>query len=174
MYNLYQSDVITHNYDDFLLECTRAKNIIQTKIAKDTTWSYSLYNLFMITSSSDLFYDLFKELNHFIRDYVGDDRKLWMQAWINFHKPHEVLDWHGHPWDFHGYISVDPKKSRTVFRQWQIDNKIGQVYIGPGSKDQSHEHKVEVLEPYQGDRITIGFDCTTELNRNFTNMIPII
>jgi hypothetical protein len=77
-----------------------------------------------------------------------------MQSWINYHMPQEVLDWHDHAWPFHGYVSIDPKESKTVFEEYKIHNKIGNIYIGPGSR----KHKVEVLERFYSPRITLGFD----------------
>jgi len=170
MYKLYQSKVITENYYDFLEHCKLAKRIITDKVGPETTWTYEQYNAFNMTCTSALFFDLFKELNGFIRDYVGDDRRIWMQSWINYHTPKKVLDWHAHGWKFHGYISVDPKNTKTIFRGYEIENKIGQVYIGPGQV----EHKVVVNEPYEGDRITIGFDCAVTPDEIFTHGIPII
>ena len=109
-----------------------------------------------------------------LRDYIGDDRPLWMQSWINFHKQDAVLNKHGHDWDFHGYISVNPKDTTTVFEQYEIKNKKGQIYIGPGRE--GYEHYIRVDNPYKGERITIGFDITFESNRDIPNLglIPLI
>ena len=69
---------------------------------KDSTWSYRYYNIFVTTAPSPIFYELYKELNKVIRGYIGDDRPLWMQSWLNFHMPNEVLEWHNHNWSHHG------------------------------------------------------------------------
>ena len=82
---------------------------------KDSTWGYHYYNIFVTTAPSPVFYELYKELNKVIRGYIGDDRPLWMQSWLNFHMSNEVLGWHNHEWSHHGYISIDPKKTKTVF-----------------------------------------------------------
>lgn len=178
-YKLYQSSVINNNYNSFLQECKIAYTNFQREFGtNDSTWNYDRYNLFTFTAPNFMFYELFRELSTCIRDYAGHDRPIWMQSWINFHKQDEVLNWHGHSWPHHGYISVDPKKSRTCFQQWEIDNKIGQIYIGPGSEDASSEefhHKVEVDEPYDDYRITIGFDCTETPHRCCSlHFIPIL
>lgn len=175
-YKLYPCKTILDNYDSFLVEC----NVVYSNFrrhygTKDSTWSYDRYNLFTFSSPSLLFYDLFKELSTTIRTHAGHDRPIWMQSWINFHKQDEVLDWHGHDWPYHGYISVDPKKSRTCFREWEIENKIGQIYIGPGGGEDDYHHKVVVDEPYDDYRITIGFDCTETPNRCCSlHFIPIL
>lgn len=175
-YNLYHSKTINENYDAFVSECNLAHSNFRREYGTtDSTWAYDRYNIFTLTSPSILFYDLFKELSECIRDHAGHDKPIWMQSWINFHKQDEVLDWHGHPWPYHGYISVDPKKSRTCFREWEIENKIGQIYIGPSSLNELYQHKVEVDEPYDGYRITIGFDCTeTPKHNSVLQFIPIL
>jgi len=179
-YKLYESDSIKENYHDFVKHCNVTYDkIVKIINSKDSTWNFGAYNLFTETATSPLFFILFSELRTFIRDYnrqIGgsDNDMIWMQSWLNYHQSHEVLDWHGHPWDFHGYISVDPKNTKTVFQDWEIHNEVGQVYIGPGA-DEYYHHKVQVLEAYEGNRITIGFDCTKQqgdiLNEKF---IPIL
>lgn len=165
-YKLYQSNVID---DSFVRECEKVKSYFFAD--SDSTWTFEKYNIFSLTSSSVLFYDLYKELNYLIRDYCNSSHRLWMQSWINFHSHNEVLDWHNHPWDFHGYICVDPKQSITEFRDWKIENKQGQIYIGPGDA----EHRV-IAQPYDGLRITIGFDCSFKENSDFSNlsMVPVL
>jgi len=180
-YQIYQSKTVQNNWSDFVDHSHEAYNKITDLVnSKDSTWNYLHYNIFVETATSHLYFLLFAELRKYIRDYnrqIGgsDSDMIWMQSWLNFHKSDEVLDWHGHPWEFHGYISIDPKKSKTIFREWEIYNEIGQVYIGPGSNDDRYHHKVEVLEPYEGDRITIGFDCTKRQNEVLqSKMIPIL
>jgi hypothetical protein len=73
------------------------------------------------------------------------------------------LDWHGHGFDYHGYISIDPKNTYTDFKDYRIDNKAGQIYFGPGHRS----HKVVALEAYEGKRITLGFDIVSTNNHGF-------
>ena len=72
--------------------------------------------------------------------------------------PGEVLKWHTHEWPIHGYISIRPHKTRTVFEDHKVINEVGNIYIGPGHQ----YHKVEVDEDFDTPRITIGFDLLTE------------
>ena len=97
---------------------------------------------------------------------------MWFQSWINYHKPNEVLDWHTHLWHAHGYMSLDPKETNTIFKNYTIKNEIGNIYIGPGYR----EHKVEVLNLFEGERVTLGFDVTIkpELPNGILSFIPII
>lgn len=154
-YRIYKSETIIKHQPEMLLELERALFIFKNEFPdKDPTWGYKFYNTFSATAPSLLFYKLFVELKTVIREYAGHDKPLWLQSWINYHMPDEVLDWHDHLWPFHGYISIDPKMTRTVFDDYSITNKLGNIYIGPGNR----RHKVEVLEKFYTPRITLGFD----------------
>lgn len=160
-YKIYKSDLIINNQNWILRDLGLAyKNFKHHFPHQDSTWGYRYYNIFSATSPSPIMYDLYAELKTYIRDFVGDDRKLWIQSWMNFHQANDVLDWHGHAWKYHGYISVDPKNTKTVFEGYEIKNELGNIYIGPGMR----MHKVEVLEPYADYRITLGFDVTDEID----------
>jgi len=167
-YKLYQSKLIEENFENFVQECwdnhADFKNIFPKG---NSTWNYHTYNIFALTCSSTLFYYLFKELNFHIRSFIGDGRPLWMQSWLNFHSSDEVLKQHSHEWSYHGYISIDPKNTTTVFNNFEIKNKIGQIYLGPGGEEYSHY--VKVNEPYNDKRITLGFDISDNRNYNFNS-----
>lgn len=157
-YILYQSQFIIDNQQDIILDLEIAHRLFKEMYPdRDSTWSYNMYNIFSLTSCSTNFYQIYKELRTLIRGQLGDTRPLWFQAWLNYHKPDEVLDWHDHDFEYHGYISIEPKKTNTVFENYSIENKVGQIYFAPGYR----KHKVEVLEPFDGERITIGFDVQT-------------
>lgn len=131
---------------------------------------YSRYNIFSITSTDLLMYNLFEELKGFIRKNLNTDKPLWIQSWLNYQTQDDVLMWHNHKWPWHGYISVDPKNTTTVFENWEIENKIGQIYFGDGGI----LHKVVVNAPYPDYRITIGYDVTDGMdNNNLFSLIPI-
>lgn len=169
----YFSQNIIDNQELFIADCERAYSHFKNAFPQgDSTWGYSMYNIFCITSPSPIFYNLFKELCGIIRKELNTDEPLWMQSWLNFHHTNEVLDWHGHDWPYHGYICIDPKKTKTVFKDFEIENKVGLIYLGPGYK----EHKVEVLEEYNTPRITLGFDIHTEptLPYDQFSLMPIL
>ena len=168
-YKLYQSNLIKDNQQDFIHQCNTAHELILRNLnLKDSTWDYDLYNIFSVTSTSVLFYKLFQELNHYVRSFIGDDRPLWVQSWLNYHKGEKLeenLKMHGHSCQYHGYISIDPKNTTTLFKNGlQIDNKIGQIYIGPSGGLSEWDHCVKINQPYRGNRITIGFDISTLQN----------
>ena len=163
-------ELVQNNQEAYIAECTKAYNKFRNQYEKeDSTWNYFDYNLFTLMTNSSLFYDLLKEISSVVRkEIVKDDRRVWLQSWVNFHKPDQILDWHHHQWDFHGYLSIDPKKTKTLFRdwvgddatgeEWEIENKPGRLYIGPANI----MHKVEAIEPFDGHRITIGLDFSTK------------
>mgnify|MGYP003331956089 FL=1 len=133
-----------------------------------------------------MIYHLLKEISAITRKHlsnfgVNPDDPLWIQCWMNFHKPDQVLDWHDHHFPWHGYISIDPKDSITKFREYlpegsydyNIHNQIGNIYLGPGF---SRMHKVVVNNDYEGDRITLGFDIITQstLPDDQFSLIPLL
>jgi len=154
-YKLYKSETILNNREAAKQECMVAYQYFQERYGdRNLTYRYDEYNIFNATSCSVFFYDLFLDIRNAVRDFVGDDRKLWIQSWMNVHYPNEVLDWHDHEATFHGYVSIDPKKSKTIFHNWEIVNEIGNIYVGYGK----FEHKVELEDLFDGERITLAFD----------------
>ena len=157
-YKIYKSQLVIDNHDEMVKSIHKAyvthQNLLQ---GRDSTWSYSLYNFFALTSPNPLFRELFFELKNIIYDYVPEKYK-WMQCWLNYHTPDKVLDWHTHEWNYHGYISIDPKDTKTVFDGYEVDNEIGNIYIGPGYR----YHKVVAKDNFYEPRITLGFDVCVE------------
>tara|TARA_X000000368_G_scaffold263195_1_gene208348 strand:- start:474 stop:986 length:513 start_codon:yes stop_codon:yes gene_type:complete len=168
-HKLYESQVVLGNQRVMI-------NILNNAISflgdVDPTWTYDKYNLFGLTSPTQVFYDLYKELRGFVYDYTGEVDQLWMQSWVNYHMPDQLLKRHNHAYPIHGYISVDPKLTKTSFDNYEIQNRIGDVYIGPGGR----YHSVELMEPFYTPRITIGFDVTDNPTKATGNlgMIPFI
>ena len=176
-YKIYQSKVILDNYEDFLTHTEMAYELFKEKYKiKDSTWSYNHYNIFSLTAASDLYYELYKELCSFIKDYIGKDMRIWMEAWLNYHSYEDIksLDWHGHEYTFHGYVAIDPKNTITEFKDFKIKNIPGQVYIGLGHRGM--EHRVVAEEKWEGHRTTLAFDCTIKDNEFHPNnmLFPII
>jgi hypothetical protein len=167
-YTLYQSEFIVNNQQLILDDIEIAHRLFKRIFPdSESTWSYDKYNIFALTAPSSAFYEIYKELRNVVRGQLGDDRPLWFQAWINYHRPEEVLDWHDHNFEYHGYISIDPKKTNTVFENYTVENKVGQIYFAPGHR----KHKVEVLEPFDGIRTTIGYDIVTVPSSQYVKYI---
>ena len=72
---------------------------------------------------------------------------------------------------FNGLISIDPKDTMTEFGHYSIENKIGQIYIGPGNR----QHRVILRKPYTTPRITLGFDVLDSCDNPWQqfSLIPI-
>ena len=130
-HKLYESQVVLGNQSVMI-------NILNNAISflgdVDPTWTYDKYNVFGLTSPTQVFYDRYKELRGFVYDYTGEVDQLWMQSWVNYHMPDQLLKRHNHAYPIHGYISVDPKLTKTSFDNYEIQNRIGDVYIGPGGR----------------------------------------
>jgi len=168
-YALYHSAFIANYHKEIIEDCEvgylRFKEIFKEE-NKGTTWEYEKYNIFSITARSIPLYTIYRQIVAATRDFVGDDRPLWIQCWMNHHLEDKVLDWHFHEKYilFHGYVSVDPKNTVTEFTKYSIENKIGNIYLGKTGEEYSH--RVVVREPYEGYRITLGFDIVDALTDN--------
>jgi hypothetical protein len=136
----------------------------------DFTAEYPKYNFFGLTSAHPFFYDLFCEIRSICRNHIDAADRLWMQSWLNYHQPDQVLKWHTHHWPVHGYVSIRPHNTRTVFEDDEIVNEVGNIYIGKGE----HYHRVEVDEHFDTPRITIGFDILTERLMNLNTNLGLI
>ena len=105
---------------------------------------------------------MFKDVFKIVRKYSKTKKPLWIQCWLNYHyekKLNIISDWHCHPDSlFHGYIAIEPQDTKTVFENYTIENKIGNVYIGLAE----NKHKVITNSPYSKGRITIAFDVVDE------------
>jgi len=148
--------IVQQNHKQFYKDCLIAKERFDIKFPNQSpTWNYRVYNIFNLTFGSPCFYELFFELKKQIRKYLKTKEPLWMQSWLNFHEENEVLDWHHHEnCRCHGYLSINPESTKTIFEDQEIKNKIGLLYIGPSDK----RHKVVVLKPFKKIRVTIAFD----------------
>lgn len=171
-FKIFKSNTIVANQAQMIKEIDMAHAYFKRNFGKlNSTWGYAFYNVFAITSPSPLFYQLLNEVKAAVREHVGDDRPLWMQSWINYHYPEQVLDWHGHEFPYHGYISIEPHKTKTVFENYEVINEVGNIYVGPGHR----LHKVEVLEEFATPRITLGFDIHEKPSTPFEqfSLMPI-
>jgi hypothetical protein len=171
-YAVYNSSYIRENYNEIIEHAYFAHDKFNECFPEQSsTWTYRVYNIFSLSTTSLHFYNIYKEMVEVIKLYNGKEEPMWVESWMNFHKENEVLDWHDHRWDFHGYITIDPKDSNTIFEQYSVKNEIGNIYVGPGHR----KHKVIVNKPYVGERITLGYDVTKVGNlKGNISLIPIL
>jgi hypothetical protein len=171
-YLLFNSKYIADNLEEIIQHSDQSFAKFKGEFPEeDSTKFYQKYNVFTLTATSLHFYRIYKDLMYCIKTATGYNNPMWFQSWLNYHKQNEVLDWHNHHWPLHGYISIDPKITRTEFQGYEIINKPGNIYIGPGGR----MHRVVVDEPYDGNRITLGFDITSQPNALLMNLglLPI-
>lgn len=179
MYKIVKSEAVLKNRHLLIKQLRDAHTNLGFS---SSTEAYHKYNIFGSLGGSRAGWHLYRELVTNIKRICGGSNPIWMQAWLNFDMPNEVLDWHTHEWMLHGYVSIDCKKTRTIFRHnrpekgddhidYAIDNEDGNIYIGPGNR----WHKVEVLESYETPRITIAFDVTNvpKLSKNL-GLMPVV
>lgn len=171
---MYQSNYIRTYYKEISDICI--------SISEEMNYNsdnYYEYNIFTLTSCSFHFYYMFRELIGVIKAYNKFDiEPMWFQAWLNVHESNKLLDWHNHAGDdnnhgcdFHGYISIDPKGCDTIFKNYNISNTYGSIYIGRSDE----YHKVETSKDFEGKRVTIGFDVTKNIDmKGYRSLIPII
>ena len=166
-YKIYQSKYIIENQSEIVKQCHKVKE----NYNGDMTLDYFKYNIFSLTAGYYSFYEIYKELILLVKSELGN-RRMWMQAWLNYHNHDQVLGWHNHDWDYHGYISIDPKNTVTEFRDYKIENKVGQIYFGPGQR----EHRVVCLDEFSDTRLTIGFDVSLDLfaGNGCLGMLPVL
>ncbi|CAB5222021.1 hypothetical protein UFOVP242_235 [uncultured Caudovirales phage] len=191
-YRIYSSPYVITNQQEFITDSEIAykkyrsdneNSLKKLKYQHDSyegagsTWNYDSYNLFSYTGGSPYFHTLFMQFQAVCREWVGDDRPLWLQCWLNYHYPDDVLKWHHHYDSIaHGYVSIDPKNTSTRFEQFTVENEIGKIYIGHCGLF----HEVVVNKVFDTPRITIAFqlDDDTSLSsyrHRYTNtsFIPI-
>lgn len=175
-YRIYRSQEIVDNKEQFLREVDLAVRRFDNFFPnQDKTWTYNLYNTFSLTIHSPLFWRLYMNLQYVVREYLQTRDPLWFQSWINYHTPDKVLDWHDHiGYICHGYISIEPQKTCTIFEKYVIENEVGNIYVGPANRI----HKVQVEGDFDGPRVTLGYDVvdkTLPKKVDFTNLsfIPI-
>jgi len=168
MYKIYKSDLIRDNQKEIIYDLELCE---QKKFVNDYTWDYAKYNIFSLNPNSILLNKLFIELKDIVRDYVKSDT-LWLQSWMNYDIKNKFDEWHNHSWPYHGYISIRPHNTTTVFEDYEIKNEIGNIYIGQGYR----KHYVRVNEEFDTPRITLGFDVkdiNTTITKEMVSFIPI-
>ena len=171
-FKLVTIDYVVKHQQELIRDITHSAKSLYKFGILDTSLvhgSYTQYNIFGATSPSPHMYQLFKEIRDIVRDQMPTG-KLWIQSWVNHHYENELLGWHNHSSKFHGYISIAPMHTNTEFEDFTIENKVGQLYFGPGGL----RHRVVPTSdmPFEDKRITIAFDIMTEENFTGDDILP--
>lgn len=169
-YMLFKSKYIEDNIDSILYQTDIIAKTLQYRLESETpnvTWLYKKYNVFVYASGSPAYFQIYKDLNECIslycKKYNVPTFNLWMRNWLNYHDHAEVLQLHDHEVMAHGYVSIEPRFTETVFvdeydiERYKIINKVGQIYLGPGRR----KHYVKNLKDYSEKRVTLGLDLET-------------
>ena len=176
-YSIFKHVPLVEKYGSFVDDIKMARQFLKEEFqTDDLTWMYEKYNVFSTVAGSYHYWNLYKDLNHCIRRHLVENlnykvlpRHMWIQAWLNWHTKDQLLKRHNHADDgqgnLHGFISIEPQDTTTVFYKnyddeksiYEVDNKIGYIYIGNGN----NWHEVIANSDFEGDRITIGFDIMT-------------
>lgn len=163
-YQVWHTDVVEKHQQDLIESSLQAEKIFNNRYGaiknKNLTWSYQSYNIWLLTSPCPAWFELYKDLLEVIKNYKKWDTPVWMESWINLHNSSEFLDWHTHYWPLHGYISIDPLKTATEFEGYEIINRPGQIYLGPGKRLHRVCPRGRIDESEL--RITVGFDIAYE------------
>ena len=169
-FQIYESEIIKSRYRnisgfiDMVVSNPPQKEILvhqdYIKDGNEYTYNFNKYNVFGLLSTNKDIFDLYCELNAIVYDFLDDQEveynQVWMQSWLNYHDSSELLDWHDHKWPYHGYITIRPHDTTTIFRDVEIINEVGNVYIGKGYRE--HCVKLNSEEQFDLNRITLGFD----------------
>lgn len=171
-YVLFKSKYIEEHLSEILYQTDIVAKTLQERLESaetNVTWLYKKYNVFSYASGSPAYFEIFKDLNECLSFYCNEynvpTQNLWMRNWLNYHDHSEVLQLHDHDVMAHGYISIEPRFTETVFvddydvERYKIINKAGQIYLGPGRR----KHYVKNLEVYSEKRITLGLDLETNM-----------
>jgi hypothetical protein len=171
-YRIYNSSVIVDHHAELIRVAEVAHQRCLANLgAESATDAYNRYNAFTVFGCNPHYHDLYRDLVAVIKDFVPATERMWFESWINWWTPREVLGWHDHFFKYHGYISIDPKNTFTQFQDYTVENKIGNIYIGPGFR----QHRVLVDKRYQGPRLTLGFDINVEpVETENLSFIPIL
>jgi hypothetical protein len=171
-YKLYQSQYVIDHQEEFVKDLSHSAKAMYEYGIFDTSLkygSYTQYNIFGVSSPSIHMYHLFREIRDIAYENI-QGKKLWLQSWINHHYENELLGWHNHSSNWHGYVSIQPWNTITEFDDFKIVNKVGQIYLGPGGL----RHRVVPTDdmPFPDKRITVAFDIMTEDDYTGDNILP--
>ena len=130
----------------------------------NVSWLYGYYNFFGCNARNSDVYDLYCQMRSAIRDYIGQNCRAWMQCWVNTHRNDDLMAKHHHTYPIHGYLSLYPQNTATVFYDgykggelYRITNECGKMYIGIGSRPHEVVATGDPPNP-MAPRITLGFN----------------
>lgn len=169
------------SYDSIFIRMNKEALVTDLKIVHDNwmaknpdlinmTYDYGNYNIFNLCMFSKPIMQLQNIIHKYIFIYLDEFEikhdGFVIQAWLNYHnKENQLLKSHTHDPPYHGYVSIQPGESETIFSDWNgrdlhiIKNRVGLIYLNVSN--QYTFHRVEVKNPsdlINQPRITLAFD----------------
>lgn len=127
-----------------------------------------------LLQGSTVWLQTFDEMFGAIRDYYSDvnENTVYFKSWIQRHPYTFVPSWHVHgDADAHGIVSITEQPTATIYKDFEIKNKPGQMHIGPNIL-----HSVKNLSLYAELRVVIAFTMVFDITRiadDIDNYFPI-
>lgn len=114
-----------------------------------------------LLQASTIWQQAFSEIFSCIRHYYADSSHdtVYFKSWIQRHPDTFIPQWHTHGnADSHGVLSVTDQPTATIYEDFEVVNKPGQIHIGPNIR-----HSVRNLAPYNEWRLVIAFSVVLDL-----------
>ena len=157
---------VSKKFDGLPVPAQKNKNMrhVHDDEFPNVSWLYGYYNFFGCNARNSDVYDLYCQMRSAIRDYIGQNCRAWMQCWVNTHRNDDLMAKHHHTYPIHGYLSLYPQNTSTVFYDgyqgeelYRITNECGKMYIGIGSRPHEVVATGDPPNP-KAPRITLGFN----------------
>ena len=169
---LYDSAFVRNNKEAIITDLTIAHNryMAENPTTTNITWDYNKYNIFNLCMFSKPIMHLQNILHKYIFLFLDEleikHDGFIIQAWLNYHtQENQLLKNHSHFSPYHGYLSIEPLDSETIFSSWNgkdlhtIKNKVGLLYLNVSNQHTIHRVEMKNTDNLNNQpRITLGFD----------------
>lgn len=180
--NVYQSDFIKENtvaLSDYVkyvytsLEPLYEQNDLAINVLEQHTNGYLRRPTTNLLYGNTHWQHALNEIFCGVRDYYADSDNdvVYFKSWVQRHYYTFTPGWHTHPGvDAHGVLSVTDQPTATIYKDFEIINKPGQMHIAP-----NFGHNVRNLSLYSELRIVIAFNLVFDISAtdDITNYFPI-
>ena len=169
---LYDSAFVRNNKETIVTDLTIVHNRYMAENLETTnmTWDYKKYNIFNLCMFSKPMVHLQNIIHKYIFLYFEEleikHDGFIIQAWLNYHTQEEqLLKVHTHHAPYHGYLSIEPLDSETIFSSWikedlhTIKNQVGLLYLNVSNQCTFHRVEMKNTNNLNNQpRITLAFD----------------
>lgn len=169
---LYHSAFVRNNKDAIISDLKKVydKYMVNNFNTTNMTFDYYKYNIFTLSIFSKSIMHLQNILHKYIFLYFDEleikHDGFIIQAWLNYHtNQSQLLKTHTHTFPYHGYISIEPLDSETIFSSWEgqdlhtIKNEVGLIYMNVSNQFTLHRVEMQATDHLNSQpRITLAFD----------------